>query len=293
MTITSDGCSPHLQSAAHCVSPLNPTCATPAGASVAGRSWRRMDAAASARPLPRRKRPVAGWPALQAVVFDMGDVLYDATVWRRWLLKLLGQMGLHTQYRTFFEVWDREYLEDVHRGQREYREAFEAFLRAAGLSRAQIDEVEAASQPRRRELESCVRPLPGVDRTLAALGRRGLKLGVLSDSERTAAQLEQFLDRLGLAKRFVAVVSSFDLASVKPAELNYRTICAALNVAANEAAFVGHDQEELDGAVTAGMRSVAFNADATAVADVCLGPFGELLDVAARWGAATAPVAVG
>lgn len=30
------------------------------------------------------------------LLFDMGDVLYDATVWRRWLLQLLHKMGLHT-----------------------------------------------------------------------------------------------------------------------------------------------------------------------------------------------------
>src|SRR3569623_1380083 len=78
----------------------------------------------------------------------MGDVLYDATLWRRWLLRLLQRMGLHTQYRTFFKIWDVEFLNEVHCGRREYSEAFQAFLLSAGLSRGQIDEVEAARQAR-------------------------------------------------------------------------------------------------------------------------------------------------
>lgn len=243
--------------------------------------------------LPHRAQAAATWPPLEALVFDMGDVLYDATLWRRWLLKLLGQMGLRTQYRTFFAVWDREYLNDVHRGRREYREAFEAFLLAAGLTRAQIEEVEAASQPRKRELENCLRPLPGVVRTLDGLVRRGMKLAVLSDTERGSASLADWLDRLGLGGRFQATVSSFDLDSVKPAASNYGAACAALGVALEQAAFVGHDQEELDGAVAAGMRSIAFNADPDVVADVVLERFAQLAEVAARWASRPEAVAAG
>lgn len=257
--------------------------ATAGGAPPTAASPRRFGGPAPGRKLPPRSQPVAAWPPLEALVFDMGDVLYDATVWRRWLLRLLGQMGLHTQYRTFFGVWDREYLADVHCGRREYREAFEAFLLAAGLTRAQIEEVEAASQPRKRELESCTRPLPGVQRTLDQLLQRGYKLGVLSDSERGAAALVDALDRLGLNGRFQAVVSSLDLDSVKPAARNYHTVCRELGVTVQQAAFVGHDQEELDGAVLAGMRSIAFNAEPDAVADAVVDRFGQLAELAARW----------
>lgn len=273
-----------------------PDCSTAPTANVlptGSLASRRLSRARGPRQTPQRAKPIAAWPTLEAIVFDMGDVLYDATVWRRWLLKLLGQMGLHTQYRTFYGVWDREYLNDVHCGRREYREAFEAFLLAAGLTRAQIDEVEAASQPRKRELERCVRPLPGVQRTLEQLRRRGLKLGVLSDCERGADALAEFLDRLGLGGQFQAVVSSFDLDSVKPAPQNYLAACRTLGVTVERAAFVGHDQEELDGAVSAGMRSIAFNAEPDAVADAVVERFTLLVDVAARWTGPTAAVAVG
>src|SRR5262249_39660427 len=110
---------------------------------------------------------------VQGFLFDMGDVLYDATAWRRWLLQLLSRMGLHAQYRTLFRIWDDEFLADVHRGRREYTEAFQSFLLSIGLSRAQIDEVQAASQARKRDLEAHVRPLPGVRSTIERLAARG------------------------------------------------------------------------------------------------------------------------
>ena len=41
---------------------------------------------------------------VRGLVFDMGDVLFDATVWRRWLLQQLQRMGLQAGYRSFFDV---------------------------------------------------------------------------------------------------------------------------------------------------------------------------------------------
>lgn len=219
---------------------------------------------------------------VQGLLFDMGDVLYDATVWRRWLLQLLHRMGLHTQYRPFFKVWDCDFLDDVHCGRREYGEAFQAFLLSAGLSRGQIDEVEAASQARKRQLEDDVRPFPGVRATLERLHGAGMALGVLSDSECTAADLQIRLDRLGIGRFFSGVVSSIDLERTKPDPKCYLTLLSAMNLTADQAAFVGHDAEELAGASAVGIRTLAFNYDPGVVADRCLSRFEELLQLTDR-----------
>jgi hypothetical protein len=110
---------------------------------------------------------------IRGVLFDMGNVLYDDTLWRRWVLRLLGHIGLHTNYRSFFRIWDRDYLDDVHRGRREFFEAFQAFLLSAGLSHSQIDELEAACRARHHQLEVDARPLPGVKTTLERLHQSG------------------------------------------------------------------------------------------------------------------------
>jgi HAD superfamily hydrolase (TIGR01509 family) len=219
---------------------------------------------------------------IRGVLFDMGNVLYDDTLWRRWVLQLLSHVGLHTNYRSFFRIWDRDYLDDVHRGRREFSEAFQAFLLSAGLSHSQIDEVEAACRARRRQLEDDARPLPGVKTTLERLHQSGLTLGVVSNSEHPAGVLRQRLDQFAVGRLLAAVVSSIDLKRTMPDPACYLTAVRALNLPAARVAFVGHDLEELAGAAAVGMPTIAFNFDADAQADVYLARFEDLLDVIRR-----------
>ncbi len=227
--------------------------------------------AGSARSRGALPGPVAG------LLFDMGDVLYDATLWRRWLLRVLCRLGLHTSYRSFFHLWEHDFLDDVYRGRREFCEAFQAFLLSVGLSPAQIDEVEAACQARRDEWERSARPLPGVKATLAKLHAAGVVMGVLSDSEYPASVLCERLERLGLGGVFHTVVSSLDLERIKPDPIGYHTALRAMELPSDRAAFVGHDAEELLGAAGVGMATIAFNYDADAKADVFINRFDELL----------------
>jgi len=221
-------------------------------------------------------------PKFDGLIFDMGDVLYDATVWRRWLIQLLHRMGLNTRYRSFFKVWEREYLDDVHRGLRDYGEAFQAFLLAAGLSRGHIDEVVAASHARKREIEAGTRALPGVRETIARLSQQGVVLAVLSDSESTSELLHARLVRLGLGGRFTAVVSSFDLERTKPDPVCYHEALSAIGMRAEQVAFVGHDADEMTGAKAVGLRTLAFNFEPGTKADRYLARFEELLDYTSR-----------
>ena len=207
---------------------------------------------------------------IRGLVFDMGDVLYDAGAWRRWLGRLLGRMGVSIERSTLFRIWDRQYLDDVHRGAREYHEAFVSFLRDLGLSAGQMEEVLAASWARKRELESQVIPMAGARPALAKLFSMGVRLGVLSDSEQPAAQLQHLLARLGLEPYFASVVSSRDIGETKPAPACYQASLAALGLEPQEAAFVGHDALELAGAARLGMATIAFNFEPDAVADVYL-----------------------
>ncbi len=224
---------------------------------------------AIAAPLPRNVR---------GVLFDACNILYDDTVWRRWVLRLLNRVGLHTNYCSFFRIWDRDYLDDVHCGRREFREAFESFLRCVGLTSGQIDEVEAASHARRRQLEANARPLPGVRTTLWRLHQAGFKMGVICDTEHTGALIRERLLLFGIDKLFPALVSSIDLKSCMPDPTIYLAALDRLNLPAESVAFVGHDRVELSGAAAVGMATIAFNADADAEADVRIARFEELTE---------------
>jgi putative hydrolase of the HAD superfamily len=93
--------------------------------------------------------------------------------------------------------------------------------------------------------------------TLAELRRRGLRLGVCSNSPYPGAYIAAQLRHLGIADLFDAVVVSADLGRRKPAPEIYRAALDGLAVPPAEALFVG-DQvpEDYDGPRLMGMRAV-------------------------------------
>ena len=216
---------------------------------------------------------------VKGLLFDAGDVLYDTTAWRRWLLQLLKRLGVYADYRSLFYILDHDLLPDVYRGRRDPCDAFEAFLLSIGLSPAQVDEVSAACQSRRNQWESDTRPLPGVKSTLDQLQAAGISLGVVSDCELPASQLTERLTRFGLGDLFATVVSSLDLGQTMPDPAPYLAALADLKLQPNQAAFVGHDVQGLNGALTIGMQTIAFNFDPEAEADAFITRFNELIEL--------------
>jgi HAD superfamily hydrolase (TIGR01509 family) len=229
---------------------------------------------------PRCVTPLP-WP-VSGLLFDMGGVLYDETTWRRWLLRLLRQLGVAGDYRDFFRVWDCDFQGTVHRGECNFCDAFRTFLRSVGLTPAQSDEVEASCRAQRRMFDTGLRLLPGVKSTLSRLRQLGFVLGAVTDSEHPAEVLRSRLDQLGLEDVFTTVVSSFDLRRTKPDPACYLAALEAMRLPAVAVAFVGHEAAELAGAAAVGMPTIACHFEASARADVFIARFEDLLEVVQR-----------
>jgi len=213
---------------------------------------------------------------LKALLFDMGDVLYDATLWRRWVLQVLRRFGLVTNYQAFFRVWESEYLEPVNLGKADFWETFATFLRSAGLPTTAINEVITAAEPRRRLLQRGLRPLPGVPETCAQLSQAGVRLATISNNEQSSDTLRERLRWCQAGRHFEGVFPSCEIGAVMPDEAAYSAVLEGLNLTVNQVAFVGHDTCELAGAKAAGMRTIAVNNEPDAVADYYLDNFADL-----------------
>lgn len=226
------------------------------------------------QPAPRLKRPAEG------LLLDACNTLYDATAWQRWLLQVLRRLGLHTTYRSFFHVWKSDYLSAVHRGDREFCEAFRSFLQAVGLTRGQIVEVAVSCQSRRQRWEEEMRLLPGVKGTLGRLASAGMRLAVIADCEHPGEVLRERLEKMGLADVLTAVVTSRDVGRTQPDPACYQAALAALNLRGDQAVFIGHDGGELAAAAQLGMQTIAFNfAPEEVEADIRIARFHELIDL--------------
>jgi len=225
------------------------------------------------QPIPRLKRPVEG------LLLDTCDTLYDATGWQRWLLQVLRRLGLHTHYRCLFHVWEKDYLDAVYCGQRDPCDALRSFLQALGLGRGQIEEVATTCQARRLRWEAETRLLPGVKNALREIASAGIPLAIVSDTEHSSHILRERLEKMGLQNTLNAVVTSRDLGCTKPDPLCYETALKALGLHACQAAFVGHDGEELAGAARLGMQTIAFNPTEDVEANILITRFAELADL--------------
>src|SRR6476620_1284951 len=175
--------------------------------------------AAMAADKPLKQKTEA--PALAALLFEFDNVLCDATHWQRWLWQVLSRVGVQRDFENFSHIWQRGYLVEVQRGGRDFSEALRMFRVDWGLRAGQIDELEHASTGRRREMIEHLRPLPGVLSTLVRLADAGIALAILANSEWTAKELNERIERLGLGGRFRTVLSSRDLGCLKPEPASY------------------------------------------------------------------------
>lgn len=213
----------------------------------------------------------------RGIIFDVGDILYDASAWRRWLTNRLVADGVRISYPELVERWEAQ-LVDVYRGRAEYWDRFAALLDEVALEQSRREAVASEARRMADDVQVDRQPMTGVPETLERLKAVGLRLAALSDTESGEERVRALLRQIGIEQYFDAVVTSADIGLVKPDTGAYRAAADALGLAAEDCAFVGHDIDELEGALSAGITAVAFNYHPDAPADVYIDDFTELLD---------------
>jgi HAD superfamily hydrolase (TIGR01509 family) len=147
-----------------------------------------------------------------------------------------------------------------------------------GLTGNEIDEAENSAKTKAAGAEKRVL-FDGVAETLAQLKNRGMKLAVLSDTESSEPVVRRRLREMGIEQNFDAVVTSIDIGHVKPQPEAFAEVLHRLNTTSDHAVFVGHDVDELEGAMRCGLTAIAYNHEAGAPANHHITIFSELLDV--------------
>ncbi|UCE99396.1 MAG: HAD family hydrolase [Planctomycetota bacterium] len=213
----------------------------------------------------------------QVIIFDIGDIFFDASIWRKWLTEYLQNLGVTIDYPSLCRKWEIK-LVDVYLGKQKYWDRFKEFLGEFGLDDASIERTIAASQQKAREVED--RNLfDGVAETLSELKRMGLKLAILSDTESHEPHVRQRLAELNIEQYFDAVVTSVDINHIKPQPEAYAAVLKRLGGEINATIFVGHDADELQGAMDFGLTAVAYNYREKVLATHYIKRFKELLEI--------------
>ena len=217
---------------------------------------------------------------LAGLIFDIGDVLFDATPWRRWLAEALRGLGVDITYGQLVSKWE-SLLADVYAGRAEYWRRFDELLASAHLAAPHRTELTRAARAKGKAVQRERKLFDGVGETLADLHGRGVRLAALSDTESHEPKVRRSLRSLGVERFFDAVIASVDTGWVKPNRRVYAAAAEALGLAPGSCGFVGHDDDELAGARSAGMTAIGYNCDPAAPADVYIDDFRRLKDLVA------------
>ncbi|MDI3299604.1 MAG: HAD-IA family hydrolase [Bacillota bacterium] len=192
-----------------------------------------------AEPAPR---PCAGGP-VRLVVFDFDDTLaltgIDFPAVKRRVAERLGAEGL----------WQGTPEEAAGTPLPLLVERAGGRPRLAAELLAMVEEAEAEGLRR-------LRWSPGLEATLHALRRRGLRLAVLTNNAR--GPVGRVLGEAGLDRFFDAVAGREDVPAMKPHPDGLLALCARLGVAPAEALFVGDSEVDQRAARQAGCAFVRF-----------------------------------
>ena len=121
--------------------------------------------------------------------------------------QLATRMGLSSHYTPFFRLWECEFQEDVWSGQLDLWTALSQFLRSAGISRPDIDEVIAASRAKFRRFDQDTRPFPDVRSTVLQLHASGIQIAVIVHTRLAATKLRERMEKVGIGKLVTRVLS--------------------------------------------------------------------------------------
>jgi len=119
---------------------------------------------------------------------------------------------------------------------------------------------------------------PKVLSTLRELKKKGIILGVISNSVFSAKEKRQWFDDVGINSLLDIVICSIDEKFKKPDEAIYKIFLKRFGILAKETAFVGHEEEEIQGASRTGLVTICFNCSQE-IANYNLKSFDELLNL--------------
>jgi putative hydrolase of the HAD superfamily len=220
-------------------------------------------------------RPLVGdSKQVRALLFDAGDILYYRPRQGRSLHKFLEELDLTDKEIPTAAL--NALKRQAYHGEITQSQHREALLRLYGLTDPEL--IERGKQLMEMD-ENNIHFFKGVPETLKKLKEKGFMLGIVTDTANPIHVKLNWFERGGFGHVWDSIISSKEMGIQKPHPKIYHIALQQLGVTVEQAAFVGHSPEELEGARAIGMKTIAFNYGESARADFYIDKFAELLKV--------------
>jgi putative hydrolase of the HAD superfamily len=203
--------------------------------------------------------------AIRGIFFDAAGVLYHRPASTgEFVAKLLKERGLATELSGEDRIRQKALRSQANKGQISPAEYWCELLAMYGVADPQKRRALASQID---EHSNHVLPIPGGREALAGLKSRGFILGIITDTMYPLKVKMRWLAQVGVAEYIDVVTCSTALGTHKPDIAMYLDALQQAHLTPGEAAFVGHDADELEGARNAGLATVAVNYAPAAKAD--------------------------
>jgi len=200
---------------------------------------------------------------IQAVFFDLYGTLVDVQTNEQSLppYERLAEWLSDRKLRANPQALQKAYLDEVDRLQKkstdpeteiDIRQVFEKLLTDLGANKPAASLVTDLAWAFRRFTRSRLQPIPGANDLIQRL-RKDYRLGIISNAQKLFTDPE--LEELRLVDPFEAVILSSETGYKKPSTRMFEVGLQALEVAPDEAIFVGDSyQDDVVGAKQVGLR---------------------------------------
>lgn len=212
--------------------------------------------------------------SIKAIFFDAGDILYHRPERDKNLKMFLA--GKKIKPASNFEAEKARLKDLAFSGRIKRHEYYEKVIRLYGIENEQeIKEGMAAIG----KDDDTVAIFSGVPETIIQLKEKGYILGIITDTAMPFSRKLNWFDQHGFGQVWDVVISSKEIGVRKPNPMMYEEAIQQTGLKPFEAVFVGHKAYELDGARAVGLKTIAFNYEKNAIADVYIDNFSDLLQV--------------
>lgn len=195
---------------------------------------------------------------IKAILYDLGDIFFEAHFWRKWLFEeLRNQNRFSGSFFDFYSLWE-VYLLKVYQGQLSYSEAFVNFIKSFSLS--DPSDFVKRSYAKKEHFEKNRSLYKGVMETLSLIKLKGIDNIVITDNEKNSDDIRNhILKKFNLNKVIETVFTSLDFGLTKNNPLLFTQVLAKIKMQSDEVLFVGHDGEEIQSAKQCKIRTILFN----------------------------------
>ncbi len=198
---------------------------------------------------------------IKAVMYDLGDIFFEAHLWRKWMWNEFRKKNLFPgNFAKFYVLYDSFLSKETYKGRKSYTETFDDFLKHMNIPKKERGAFTKKAFTKKASLEKRRKLYPHVKKTLILLKKYGVKNILITDNESTETEIRsKIIGRYGINPYIDFIMTSKDCGYTKSGKKIFELTLKKNSLSPKEVLFVGHDEDEMISAQATKILTVEYN----------------------------------